>query len=98
MQRNVPEIKEENTGLGVIIVRLEKVQKVLKEKGFPFTYVEEDGCGSVNFEYRGVVYHVWEFCEDGIWGAETNVRNIGRHEDISGDYETEIIDLIQKWK
>ncbi len=38
MQRNVPEIKEENTGLGVIIVRLEKVQKVLKEKGFPFTW------------------------------------------------------------
>ena len=79
-------------------MRLEKVQKVLKEKGFPFTYMEDDSCGSVNFEYRGVVYHVWEFCEDGIWGAETNVRNIGRHEDISGDYETEIIGLIQSWK
>ena len=32
-------------------MRLQKLQKVLKEKGFPYTYVEEDGCGSVNFEW-----------------------------------------------
>ena len=60
--------------------------------------MEEDGCGSVNFEYRGVVYHVWEFCEDGIWGAETNVKNIGRHEDLCGDYEEQILELIEPWK
>ena len=78
-------------------MRLEKVQKVLKEKGFPFTYVEEDSCGSVNFEYRGVVYHVWEFCEDGIWGAETNIYEAGRSEDIEGDYEEKIAGEILSW-
>ena len=26
-------------------MRLEKIQKVLKEKKFPYTYTEEDGCG-----------------------------------------------------
>ena len=31
-------------------MRLEKIQKVLKEKNFPYTYTEEDGCGSIDFE------------------------------------------------
>ena len=35
-------------------MRLERVQSLLKEKGFPFTYTEEEGCGSLDFEYRGV--------------------------------------------
>lgn len=74
-----------------------KVQKVLKEKKFPYKYAEEDGCGSINFEYRGVVYHIWEFQDNGQWGAETNVRIVGRHEDILGDYEEEIIKLISGW-
>lgn len=47
-------------------MRLEKLQQVLREKQFPFSYSEEDGCGSVDFEYRGVAYHVWEF-HDGEW-------------------------------
>ena len=74
-------------------MRLEKIQKVLKEKNFTYTYTEEDG-----FEYRGVVYHVWEFQDQDQWGAETNVRTVGRHEDILGDYEEEIIKLISGWK
>lgn len=78
-------------------MRLEKLQNLLEKKNFPFTYTEEDGCGSVDFEYRGVAYHVWEFCEDHVWGAETNVRTLGRHEDLQGDYEQEIIDLIKNW-
>lgn len=90
--------KLEKQRTGGIKLRLQRLQKVLKDKGFPYTYVEEDGCGSVNFEYRGVVYHVWEFCEDGVWGAETNVRNIGRHEDLCGDYEEKILELIDQWK
>ena len=32
-------------------MRLERVQSLLKEKGFPFTYTEEEGCGSLDFEY-----------------------------------------------
>ena len=79
-------------------MRLEKIQKVLKAKNFTYTYTEEDGCGSIDFEYRGVVYHVWEFQDQDQWGAETNVRTVGRHEDILGDYEEEIIKLISGWK
>ena len=77
-------------------MRLEKLQRLLEEKGFPFTYSEEDGCGSIDFEQRGVSDHVWEFCDD-VWGAETNVKNMGRHEDLFGDYEQEIIDIVQTW-
>ncbi len=77
-------------------MRLEKLQNLLREKGFPFTYSEEENCGSIDFEYRGVSYHVWEFF-DHVWGAETNVKNMGRHEDLFGDYEKEIIDIVQKW-
>lgn len=77
-------------------MRLEKLQQVLREKQFPFSYSEEDGCGSVDFEYRGVAYHVWEF-HDGEWGAESNVKNMGRHEDLYGDYEEEIIAIVKQW-
>ena len=78
-------------------MRLEKLQNLLKEKKFPFTYAEADGCGSVDFEYRGVAYHVWEFQDNGTWGAETNVKPVGRHEDLLGNYEQDIIDLVKDW-
>lgn len=78
-------------------MRLEKIQNFLKEKNWNYQYVEEDGCGSIDFEYRGVSYHVWEFF-DGIWGAETNVKNGGSSEDIIGEYEETIIKEIQNWK
>ena len=35
--------------------------------------------------------------DDDIWGAETNVKNMGRHEDLFGEYEREIIDIVQTW-
>lgn len=81
---------------GSVRMRLERLQSTLREKNFPFTYTEEEGCGSVDFEYRGVSYHVWEFC-DKEWGAETNVRNMGRHEDVYGDYEGKIIEIVKEW-
>ena len=78
-------------------MRLQKVQDALNKKNIKFEYTEEDGCGSIDFEYRGVAYHVWEFFDDDIWGAETNVKNMGRHEDLFGEYEKEIIDIVQTW-
>jgi len=78
-------------------MRLQKVQDALNKKNITFEYTEEDGCGSIDFEYRGVAYHVWEFFDDDIWGAETNVKNMGRHEDLFGEYEREIIDIVQTW-
>ena len=78
-------------------MRLTRIRKFLDQKGMKYTYTEIDGCGSLDFEYRGVGYHVWEF-EDNGWGAETNVRNGGQSEDILGDYDTEIIQIIESWK
>lgn len=42
---------------------LEKIQVYLKEQGWEYRYSEEDGCGSIDFDYRGVPYHIWEFDE-----------------------------------
>ena len=68
-------------------MRLTRVQNALKEKNITFQYTEEDGCGSLDFEFRGLRYHVWEYEEDGAWGAETNVFEAGRSRDIEGNYE-----------
>lgn len=78
-------------------MRLENIQKALKQKNIIFTYVEEDGLGSLDFQFRGLRYHIWEFSENGIWGVETNVKYAGRSEDIEGDYEREIAELILSW-
>ncbi|MGI6019716.1 MAG: kinase [Marvinbryantia sp.] len=77
-------------------MRLEKLQQFMKAKNLPFTYTEEKELGSIDFEYRGLNYHIWEF-EDGGYGAESNVRNAGRTEDFSGDYETIIMDIMRDW-
>lgn len=77
-------------------MRLEKIQGYLRSKGWKYQYTEEDGCGSVDFEYRGINYHVWEF-PDGE-GAESNVRDGGRQEEFAGDYEEEILAVIRDWE
>lgn len=77
-------------------MRLTKVQDALNEKGIAYQYTEEDGCGSVDFEFRGLRYHVWEY-EDGIWGAETNVFDAGRSRDVEEDYENIIAAEILTW-
>lgn len=48
--------------------RLAKVRAFLEERGWKYKYTEEDGCGSIDFDYRGVPYHIWEF-HDGMWGS-----------------------------
>lgn len=78
-------------------MRLEKLQDFLKEKNWKYRYTEEDGCGSIDFEYRGVAYHVWEFF-DGVWGAETNVKHGGAREDVMGDYENLILEELKSWR
>lgn len=78
-------------------MRLEKIQSYLKDKGWDYAYTEEDGCGSIELAYRGVPYHIWEF-EDGGFGAESNVRNGGRSEDFTEDYEEAIIAVMEQWQ
>ena len=36
--------------------------------------------------FRGLRFHIWEY-EDRVWGAETNVFEAGRSQDIEGAYE-----------
>ena len=77
-------------------MRLKKVQDKLKEKGSSFTYVEEDGCGSIDFEHRGLSYHIWEVADEaGPCGVETNRRNAGRTEEIEWDYENILLEALE---
>lgn len=50
-------------------MRLEKLQDYLHRRGWEYQYTEEAGCGSIDWEYRGLMYHVWEFSKD---SAESN--------------------------
>ena len=67
-------------------MRLTKVQDALQKKKIKYEYTEVDNCGSLDFLFRGLKFHVWEY-EDKVWGAETNVFEAGRSQDIEGDYE-----------
>ena len=78
-------------------MRLENTQKTLKELGIEYHYWEEDNCGSIDFLHRGLSYHIWEFEDNGVYGAETNLRTSGRSEDLTGDYEEEIIQIMKTW-
>lgn len=78
-------------------MRLTRVQNALKEKNITFQYTEEDGCGSLDFEFRGLRYHVWEYAEDCTWGVETNVFEAGRSRDIEGNYEEILEAEILSW-
>lgn len=79
-------------------MKLVKVQDKLKDRKIPYTYVEEEGCGSIDFEHRGLTYHIWEYADDNgcPCGVETNLFHAGRTEDIEGDYEKIIIEELEK--
>ena len=78
-------------------MRLEQVRKALEQKKITFEYTEEEGLGSLDFLFRGLKFHVWEFCDGEVWGAETNIFNVGKSEDIEGDYEAVIGKEILSW-
>lgn len=75
-------------------MRLGKIQDYLRQRNWKYQYTEVDGCGSIDWEHRGLIYHIWEFSED---GAESNVRMAGKMEDYSGDYEDQILRIIKEW-
>jgi len=75
---------------------LNRVLALIQERGWTYSYTEEDGLGSIDFDYRGVPYHIWEF-EDGERGVESNVRNGGRQEEFLGDYESELLEIMKDW-
>lgn len=77
-------------------MQLTKIQTYLREKGIVHQYIEEDGCGSIDFLHRGLSYHIWEFPQE-EQGAESNVRTAGKMEVFSGDYEAQILDILKTW-
>ena len=75
-----------------------RVLAFLEEKGWKYSHCCEDDCGSIDFEYRGVPYHIWEFHDGDEWGVETNIRHGGRSEELTGDYETELLEIMKEWQ
>ena len=77
-------------------MRLTKIREHLTQKGIAHSYIEEDSCGSIDFLHRGLSYHIWEFPPE-EQGAESNVRTAGRMEVFSGDYEEQILSVLETW-
>ena len=77
-------------------MRLESIQNFLKSRAMPYTYHEEDECGSIDFIHRGLSYHIWEYPAPER-GAESNIRTAARGEDFEGDYEAALLEILQSW-
>ena len=77
-------------------MRLTAIQDYMRQKNMPFTYVEDNDCGSIPFNHRGLSYHIWEYPAPER-GAESNVRTAGRSEDFEGDYEAQIIEILREF-
>lgn len=77
-------------------MRLEKIQQQLNHMGITFKYVEDDDCGSIDFIHRGLSYHIWEYPAPDR-GAQSNIRTTGRGEDFEGDYENDLLQILQSW-
>ncbi len=75
---------------------LERVLAFIRERGWDCRESQEEECKSLDFEYRGVAYHIWEF-HDHEWGVETNVRHGGSMEELTGDYESELLEIMKDW-
>ncbi len=68
----------------------------MRNKNMPFTYSEENDCGSIDFYHRGLSYHIWEYPAPER-GADSNVRTCGRSEDFEGNYEDDILSILKTW-
>lgn len=77
-------------------MRLKRIYAYIEQKGWKVRYAENDGLGSLDFEHKGIPYHVWEFPGEPA-GAESNVRTSARMEDFTGDYEAQIVEILKTW-
>ena len=77
-------------------MRLEKIQQQLNRMGVTYKYVEEDDCGSIDFIHRGLSYYIWEYPAPER-GVQSNIRTTGRGEDFEGDYESDLLQILQSW-
>lgn len=77
--------------------RLKEIRAFLDSLGETYRYREEDGCGSLDWEHRGLSYHIWEYPQSDP-GAQSNVRSAGRQEDFGPSYEDEILEILKNWQ
>ena len=78
-------------------MRLAGIQQFLKERHLPFQYWEDDDCGSIEFDHRGLHSHIWEFPEPER-GAQSSVRIAGRSEEFGDNYEEAILEILKTWE
>lgn len=78
-------------------MRLAGICDYLSGHGYKYQYREDDDCGSIEFEHRGLHYHIWEYPAPER-GAESNLRSAGRSEEYEGDYEKTLLDILQSWE
>lgn len=76
---------------------LRRVIQYLEEKGWNPQVIEDDGVLSIEFTFRGVAYHIWEF-DDGERGVDTNLRHGGGMEEITGDYADRLLEILEGWQ
>lgn len=77
-------------------MRLKKIRDYLTARGMLFRYSQEDDCGSIDFLHRGLSYYIWEYPAPER-GAQSNVRTAGRGEDFEGDYEEQLLQILETW-
>lgn len=78
-------------------MRLEKLCTYLTQAGYRYTFREENDCGTIEFDHRGLHYHIWEFPEPER-GAESNLLSAGRSVDYEGDYEEQLLEILRSWQ
>ncbi|MBU4438836.1 MAG: kinase [Acetobacterium sp.] len=75
---------------------LDQIKQFIESKGWPYHFTDVEELESIDFEYLGVNYHVWEFRDDQC-GVESNVKSIGKLEEFLGDYQNDLIAIMEKW-
>lgn len=78
-------------------MRLTKIREYMTARGYPFQYREEDDCGTIEFEHRGLHYHIWEYPAPER-GAESNVASAGRSVEYNENYEETILSILKTWE
>ena len=77
-------------------MRLSRIQEYMTQRGMRYAYREEDDCGTIEFDHRGLHYHIWEYPAPER-GAESNVLSAGRSIEYEGDYEEAILKILKSW-
>ena len=77
-------------------MRLSRIQEYMTQRGMRYPYREEDDCGTIEFDHRGLHYHIWEYPAPER-GAESNVLSAGRSIEYEGDYEEAILEILKSW-